>query len=290
MTDADTDFDRHEREMWAGRAAAYQGSFAPLCGAVGDQVLDLARVAGGKRMLDVGTGTGALAVGAAALGALVTAVDAEPSMVEAARLAVPGADVRPAVLPDLPFAAGSFDAVTANFVLNHVGDPAASARELVRVTAPGGHVAASVWPLPQPPLQAFWGEVVADSGVTLPGAPPRLEAARDFPRTPAGLAALLRGAGLEAVRVETVSWTHRFDPEAWWSGPASGLGTLGALMRDLPAESVARIRAAYDRAIADLGDGLQTSALLACGRRPRPVPLARAAQATTRSRPARLAR
>nr|BFE75541.1 hypothetical protein GCM10020092_088420 [Actinoplanes digitatis] len=158
------------------RAAAYQGSFAPLCGAVADQLLDLARVTGGKRMLDVGTGPGTLAAAAAGLGALVTAVDAEPSMVEAARLAVPGADVRPAVLPDLPFAAGSFEAVTANFVLNHVGDPAAAARELVRVTAPGGHVAASIWPFPQPPLQAFWGEVVADSGVTLPAGPPRLDA------------------------------------------------------------------------------------------------------------------
>jgi hypothetical protein len=57
----------------------------------------------------------------------------------------------------------------------------------------------------------------------------------------------------------------------------TGTGTLAAaaadLMRDLPAESVARIRAAYDRAIADRADGdgrvgLRTSALLARGTRP----------------------
>lgn len=239
MADVTTDFDSYEREMWAGRAAAYTRSFASLCGAVRDQVLDLAGAAGGKRMLDVGTGPGTLAAAAARLGAVVTAVDAEPSMVEAARLAVPGADVRQAVLPDLPFADRSFEAVTANFVLNHVGDPAASVRELARVTAAGGRVAVSVWPQPPPPLQALWGEVFADSGVTPPGETPRVEADRDFPRTPAGLAALLRGAGLEPVRVETVSWTHHVDPEAWWSGPANGLSTLGVLMRDLPAESVA---------------------------------------------------
>ncbi|MEU4216483.1 class I SAM-dependent methyltransferase [Actinoplanes sp. NPDC026623] len=270
MAEITTNFDSYERRMWAGRAAAYTRSAASLCGAVRDQVLDLAEVAGGKRMLDVGTGPGTLAAAAAALGAVVTAVDAEPSMAEATRLAVPGADVRVAMLPDLPFPAGSFDAVTANFVLNHVGDPAAAARELARVTAAGGRVAVSVWPQPPPPLQALWGEVVADSGIPLPEAP-RVEADRDFPRTPEGLAALLRAAGLEAVRVETVSWTHRVDPEAWWSGPANGLGAMGTRMLDLPPGSVALIRAAFDRGIAPHLDGdgrvgLPTSAVLACGR------------------------
>jgi hypothetical protein len=44
--------------------------------------------------------------------ARLTAVDAEPSMAEAAARNVPGPDVRVAVLPDLPLAAAGFDAVT----------------------------------------------------------------------------------------------------------------------------------------------------------------------------------
>ncbi|AGZ40054.1 class I SAM-dependent methyltransferase [Actinoplanes friuliensis] len=272
MTEAYLDFDRHEREMWAGRASTYERSFAPLCAGVRDQVLDLAGVSGGKRLLDVGTGRGTLAAAAAGLGALVTAVDAEPSMVEAAGRNVPGAEVRVARLPDLPFEARSFEAVTANFVLNHVGDPAAAARELVRVTATGGRVAASIWPFPAPPLQAFWGEVVAGSGVVPPGGSPRVEEALDFPRTAAGLTTLLHDAGLDGVRVETVTWTHHFDPEDWWSGPAGGLSTLGTLLRSLPAESVTRIRASYDRAIDSRRDsngrvGLSTTALLGSGTR-----------------------
>ncbi len=40
----------------------------------------------------------------------------------------------------LPFGEGSFDAVTANFVLNHVGDPAATLTEMRRVLRPGGRL------------------------------------------------------------------------------------------------------------------------------------------------------
>jgi len=40
-------------------------------------------------------------------------------------------------LPHLPFTAGSFDAVAANYVLNHVGDPRTGVAELVLVARPG---------------------------------------------------------------------------------------------------------------------------------------------------------
>jgi ubiquinone/menaquinone biosynthesis C-methylase UbiE len=42
---------------------------------------------------------------------------------------------------DLPFPSGSFDVVHAHQVLQHVADPVAALREMVRVCRPGGVVA-----------------------------------------------------------------------------------------------------------------------------------------------------
>ncbi|MEU8265084.1 class I SAM-dependent methyltransferase [Micromonospora sp. NPDC048999] len=190
------DFDRHERSRWAGRAEAYERSFGRLCAYPVEALLDAAAVRTGRRVLDVGTGPGTVAAAALARGAEVVAVDAEPSMLDAARRNAPGAQVRQAVLPRLPFPADGFDAVVANFVLNHVGDPAASLAELHRMVQPGGRVAITVWPAPQPPLQRLWGEAVATAGVATPANLPRLAPDRDFPRTEAGLAGLLATAGL----------------------------------------------------------------------------------------------
>ena len=157
----DNDFDAHERSRWAGRTAAYERSFGRLCAYPADSLLDAAAVRAGRRMLDVGTGPGTVAARALRRGAEVVAVDAEPTMLDAARRHARGAEVRQGTLPDLPFPAGGFDCAVANFVLNHVGDPAAAAAELRRVVRPGGRVAVTIWPSPHPPLQRLWGEIIA---------------------------------------------------------------------------------------------------------------------------------
>ena len=135
------DFDAYERELWAGRAAVYERGFARLTAYTAGALLDAAGVTAGTRVLDVGTGPGVVAGAAAARGARVTAVDAEPSMAEAAARNVPGLDVRVAVLPDLPLPDGAFDAVTGNFVINATGDPAGVLAELSRVLREGGRLA-----------------------------------------------------------------------------------------------------------------------------------------------------
>jgi SAM-dependent methyltransferase len=268
-----TAFDDHERAQWAGRAAAYERSFAALCAHPAGRLLDAAGVADGDRVLDVGTGPGTVAGLAVERGARVVAVDAEPSMVQAAGRNVPGADVRRALLPDLPFADGEFDAAVANFVVNHVGDPGAALRELRRVVRAGGRVAVSIWPNPRPPLQQLWDDVFAAAGAEPVAAMPGVAADKNFARTAEGLAVLLDRAGLADVRCEQLRWSHVADPEDWWSGPANGLGALGFLMLGQPAEVVARIRAEYDRAIvayrgADGRLALPTAALIASGRVP----------------------
>ncbi|GIF39053.1 class I SAM-dependent methyltransferase [Actinoplanes xinjiangensis] len=263
-----TAFDEYERVQWAGRATAFAGSYAALCAHPAGALLDAARTGAGDRVLDVGTGIGTVAALACSRGARVTAVDAEPSMVEMARRRVPGAEVRRATLPRLPFADGAFDVAVANFVINHVGDPVAAVRELRRVVRPGGHVAVTIWPYPPPPAQRLWGTIFDAAGVERPADLPRVAPDRDFPRTADGLTALLGRAGLTDAGCETVVWNHRTDPASWWAGPASGIGAHGAVMQRQDAATVDRIRIEYDRHTAAHrgADGLlslSTAALLA---------------------------
>ncbi|MFF5077817.1 class I SAM-dependent methyltransferase [Actinoplanes sp. NPDC000266] len=270
MATTTNDFDQHERTQWAGQAAAYQGSFAALCAHPAGPLLDAAGVEAGTRVLDAGTGTGTVAALAWARGAHVVAVDAEPSMLELTGRRVPAAGIHQAVLPDLPFGDGAFDAAVANFVINHVGDPAAAVRELRRVARPGGRVAVTIWPCPTPPAQQLWSTVFDAAGVERPADLPRLTPDNDFPRTAEGLSALLHRAGLTGVTAETIAWTHRTDPESWWNGPANGIGSPGTVMRRQDSSTVARVRKQYDRLTEPYRDddgrlALPTSALLAAG-------------------------
>jgi SAM-dependent methyltransferase len=263
-----TSFDDHERSRWTGRAAAYQRSFAALCAYPAEALLDAAGVKPGHQVLDAGTGPGTVAALACTRGAAVVAVDAEPDMLALARRQATDADVRQATLPNLPFADRSFDAAVANFVINHVGDPAAAIAELRRVVRPGGRIAVTIWPSPQPPLQQLWGQIFDASGAERPTRTPQLDADKDFPRSPDGLCTLLAEVGLTDARCDTLTWTHRTDPEDWWSGPANGIGTLGMLMEQQTPEMITRIRQEYDRLTVPYRDdagllALPTAALLA---------------------------
>jgi SAM-dependent methyltransferase len=262
-------FDDHERRQWRDRAAAYERSFAKLCGHTAPMLLDSVAVGEADRLLDVGTGTGTVAALACARGAKVTAVDAEPSMLDRALVAAPAAEVLQALLPHLPFADGEFDAVTANFVVNHVGDPRAAATEMRRVTRPGGQVAATIWPSPAPPLQRLWSEAISSAGVT-PPVLPTVPAELNFVRTEEGLAGLLAAAGYSQVRCTTTIWEHVADLDDWWCGAAGGIGTVGQIVAAQTPEVVARIRAHYERVAETFRrpDGLlslPTAAVLATG-------------------------
>jgi SAM-dependent methyltransferase len=228
--------------LWTGVAQAYARSFAGLCaGAVPTMVAGLPR---GSRVLDVGCGTGVLAETARATAHEVVVVEPDPAMADLAGSRL-GQDVVVAGLPDLPFAADGFDAVTASFVLNHVDDPRAGARELARVGAPGGFVRASVWGSSPPPQARMWNALLDAADAVRPPVP-RLSADRDFERTPHGLAGILGEAGLAVTDVGTASWTWRVAAADLWAGLTS-VGSFGVLWRAQSADVQAGVWAAYDR-------------------------------------------
>ena len=108
------------------------------------QVIRAARLASGGRLLDVGTGTGAIARTAsrkvAALA--VTAVDFTPEMMQQGRHRASGDAIQwcAADALHLPFAANHFDAVTSGYLMRNVGDVPRALAEQVRVVRPGGRV------------------------------------------------------------------------------------------------------------------------------------------------------
>lgn len=222
--------DAAKRAAWAGTAAAYAETFAGLCAHAVPVLLDDAAVRPGEALLDVGTGPGSVARAAADRGCRVTGIDPDREMVALARAAVPDALVLVGALPRLPAAVGSrFDVVTANFVLNHVGDPRAAAAALAGAARPAGRVAVSVWPTPPGPAQQLWADVLDRAGVA--PAPTALPVGLDFPRTPDGLGALLTGAGLEEVRAREVRFVHLAPSALWWSAVTRGVASVGAAYR-----------------------------------------------------------
>ncbi|HSU03311.1 MAG TPA: class I SAM-dependent methyltransferase [Nocardioides sp.] len=231
--------------LWTGVAQAYAQSFAHLCAGAAPALLD--GLPGPGRLLDVGCGTGALVLAAREAGHDAAGVEPDPEMAALAGSLL-GEDVVVAGLPDLPWADDGFDAVVAGFVLNHVDDPAAGARELARVAAPGGAVRATIWGSTPPPQATMWNGLLDEAGAVRPPSP-RLPVDRDFDRSPDGLADLLGQAGLAVTSTGTTSWRWHVAPDDLWVGLTS-VGNFGVLWRAQPDDVQARLRTAY-HALAD---------------------------------------
>ena len=113
------------------------------------KLADAAGVRPGMRVLDVGCGSGALAVELAGrVGEdSVAAIDPAPDFVAACQARIPGADVREGVAEALPWDDGTFDAAICSLVVAWMSDADQGIGEMARVTKPGGTIAAAMWDL-----------------------------------------------------------------------------------------------------------------------------------------------
>jgi SAM-dependent methyltransferase len=154
-----------QREGWA--------FFAPLELFTTPAAFKLVRFAGvqpGQRVLDVGCGTGVVAVTAARLGAIATGLDLTPALLEKGRqnaeLAGVSIEFHEGDVEALPFKDAVFDVVLSQFGHMFGPRPSLAVSEMLRVLRPGGRLAFTTWP-----PELFTGKFFALMSSYLPPAP-----------------------------------------------------------------------------------------------------------------------
>ncbi|MFY9468559.1 MAG: methyltransferase domain-containing protein [Solirubrobacterales bacterium] len=136
-----------------------------------EDLVDRLEVRPGTRLLDVGTGTGNVAIPAAQRGGSVTGLDITPELLEVARDRAAAADVSIEWIEgdaeELPFGDGAFDRVASNFGMIFAPRHEVAAAEIARVCAPGGRFALTAWT-----PAGMNGEMFAVIGKHMPPPPP----------------------------------------------------------------------------------------------------------------------
>jgi SAM-dependent methyltransferase len=200
-----------------------------------------ARPAG--KVLDVGCGTGNLAVELAKIPDLtsIEAFDFSPAYIAYAKAR--GADSRinfqTADACAIPFADGTFDLTLSMLVLAFIPEPHRAVREMARVTKPGGTVAACMWDLRG---GLVFGRMFWDTAAALD--PKAVEARRVSMSRPitrrGGIAGEFNAAGLREVHESVLTIAMNFaDFENFWapfegrdSGFAVYVSSLDAAQKD----------------------------------------------------------
>jgi len=203
-------------------------------GPIHDQLVARLVPSPGERWLDVGTGTGEVALRASQARAEVTAVDISESLLDIAR-DKPGADRVSWELGDaqgLRFEDASFDVVVSCFAVIFAPDQEAATAELARVCKPAGRLGLTSWRPEDGPHAIYKRFVPSDS-----------MAGADRWGDEAHVHGLLDGAF--ELEIEERVWHLTADsPEAAWRLMSEGAPPVKALLGKLEPAEAAEFRAA----------------------------------------------
>ncbi len=241
----------------------------------GARLVDLMELAPGMRVLDVGTGTGAVLIPAAERvgpSGQVVGVDVSNEMLGQADRAVRAAGLSNVQLgrmdaERLEFSDGVFDAIACSFALLFLPNMGAGLREMQRVCCPSGRFGATLWGKTPPPFDPAWkvfADLVRKYGVEV-RMPQRVAYSTEDIQT------MLSAAGFDAVEIrqETTDLVYTSE-EDWWSFQLS-MGSRAAILR-MPDEIRAQFKEEYLAQLRPLfrSDGLHLPApvIYALARRP----------------------
>ena len=207
-------------------------------------LVDFGRIPEQGQILDIGSGTGALALAMTELRprCRVVGVDLSHEYVAFARSRARNDRVRfeTADAQNLPFAAGSFDAAASLLVFNFIPDPSKALAEARRVTRPGGFVSAAVWDYGEGMrmLRLFW-----DAASALDSAAGRLDEKHMPLSRKRELYELWTRGGLGQVEEAPLEITMPFENfDDFWNPFLLGQGPAGAYVKRLTAGRTAALR------------------------------------------------
>lgn len=233
-----------------GVAEDYERVHAPRFAEVARDLLALADVPAGWRLLDVGTGTGVTAAIALAAGLRPVGVDESLGMLRVARRVRPEVPAVAGLAIDLPLRDGGFDVAVGNFVLAHFTKVDTALYDVMRVVRPGGRIAFSSWADGRDAYQEAWGELIEGVVPREMLAPAYTEAAPGHERFRSrdAVEGVLIDAGLRHVRTEVAKyrWTYRLDEYL----DGLSVWATGRFVRDMLGEAgwrdfMARARAVF---------------------------------------------
>ena len=160
------EFKEQQRQSWSNFSPTAMFT-TPVAG----HLVRFAEIVPGQSVLDVGTGTGVVAITAARNGAKVSGLDLTPALVEEA--------IRNAYVADcevqfevgdaeaLPYPDATFDVVLSQFGHMFAPNPRRAVAEMRRVLKPGGRIAFATWP-----PEHLVGKMFSFLGARLPPPPP----------------------------------------------------------------------------------------------------------------------
>lgn len=259
MTDQDVSarYDPH--------AEAYRDWWGPIIAPASVRTLDRfppASTSGEFVLLDVGTGTGAIALAALARWSRSRVVGVDPSRrmlevaaEEARRRGLEAERLRllKGTADALPLADESVDLAASSFVIQLVPSRAAMLRDVLRVLKPGATFACTTWQAERPDFEpdTAFNRALDELGIEVP---PDVRDVRPY-TSPRAAAAEFRRVGFSRVRAARELLEHRYTAESYLDVVEHWMER--DLVADLSARTVARLRAAALRHLRRLdGDAL----------------------------------